>query len=67
MPYKNPEIESERRAELRQQRINVVRGNDTRRICAYEDCSTVLSRYNNNECCGAHQMKYFLESEGIRS
>lgn len=31
------------------------------RICANENCSTVLNSYNRNHCCSVHNFAYVVE------
>lgn len=28
---------------------------DGKRVCMWEECTTILSAYNDGECCGIHQ------------
>ena len=36
---------------------------DGKRICLYDECGTVLSRYNEDPCCSRHQKDWFLENK----
>lgn len=36
---------------------------DGKRICLYDECGTVLSRYNEDPCCARHQKDWFLENK----
>lgn len=32
---------------------------DGKKICVWEDCNIILSRYNNDQCCAKHQKTWF--------
>ena len=31
------------------------------RVCAHEDCATILNAYNRNECCSVHNFAYVVK------
>lgn len=70
-PTERSREESRRRAKLKRERENAEKmkasaatvGKVTasgRRICMWENCSTILSIYNSQECCSNHQADWSM-------
>lgn len=39
----------------------------TKRICIYPECGTVLSRYNDGDCCSGHEAYNQMARAGMRA
>lgn len=38
---------------------------DGKKICLYDGCGTILSRYNEDPCCAQHQKDWFAANKDI--